>query len=402
MSKAENINSEMLKWARDTSGLSIGDAAHKIGLTSNEELTAADKLLTMESGEIKPTRMQLFKIARTYKRPLTLFYRNAPPERGNRGEDFRATTASVSPEQTGRLDALLRNIKARQGMVSSIVESDEDTDKLLFIESVSIKQPVATTTLQIRKLLRLDETTPPGKSKQSPDKLFADLRDRLEELGVFVLLAGNLGSHHTNIEANVFRGFAIADLFAPFIVINDQDAKAARSFTLMHEFTHLLIGSTGVSGAPTTVSASTLLGKVESYCNDVASEFLLPEASLPTTSEIDNIEEALDIVDGLVRSFKISHSMAAYRLMRTGQIDKDIYNGLLAIYSKKWLAARKKEKEGRSGAPHPIVVKKHKLGTALINIVKQTVREGELTYTKAAKVLGVKPHSVEPIISDGT
>ena len=35
---------------------------------------------------------------------------------------------------------------------------------------------------------------------------------------------GNLGSHHTDLEVEVFRGFALADDFAPFVVVNPKDS----------------------------------------------------------------------------------------------------------------------------------------------------------------------------------
>ena len=65
---------------------------------------------------------------------------------------------------------------------------------------------------------------------------------------MFVLLKGDLGNYRTAIDVEVFRGFAIADDIAPFVVINDNDSKAAWSFTLLHELTHLLLGQTGISG----------------------------------------------------------------------------------------------------------------------------------------------------------
>jgi hypothetical protein len=38
---------------------------------------------------------------------------------------------------------------------------------------------------------------------------------------------------------DVLRGFAIADPTAPFIVINDQDARPAWAFTAVHDLAHL-------------------------------------------------------------------------------------------------------------------------------------------------------------------
>jgi hypothetical protein len=62
------------------------------------------------------------------------------------------------------------------------------------------------------------------------DDFFKQLRTATETLGVFVLLVGDLGSYHSALSEEVFRGFALADPVAPFIVINDHDARTARSF----------------------------------------------------------------------------------------------------------------------------------------------------------------------------
>jgi Zn-dependent peptidase ImmA (M78 family) len=84
------------------------------------------------------------------------------------------------------------------------------------------------------------------RSQSSAEEAFSFLRSRAEEVGVFVLLKGDLGSHHTAIDLQTFRGFALADPVAPFVVINDQDSKSAWSFTLIHELAHLWLGQTGV------------------------------------------------------------------------------------------------------------------------------------------------------------
>ena len=91
---------------------------------------------------------------------------------------------------------------------------------------------------------------------------FALLRSRAENAGVFVLLKGDLGSRHTALPVELFRGFAIADEVAPFVAINDNDSTPAWSFTLLHEMVHLLLGQTGISGARSGT-------EVEEFCNNV-------------------------------------------------------------------------------------------------------------------------------------
>lgn len=402
MSRAENINPSILTWARETAGLSVDEAAERLGLASNSRGTAVEKLEAIERGDVRPTRNQLLKIATVYRRPLTVFYRVEPPAKGDRGEDFRTLAGSVSREESARLDALLRDIRARQDMVRSILQDDDDVRRLAFVGSMSINQSVFEASRRIRQVLGIGEEQEFWRNYGSSDELFAALRARVEKIGVFVLLIGNLGSHHTNISERVFRGFAIADEIAPFIVINDQDATTARSFTLIHELTHIFVGSTGVSGSPSMVEPRTALARVERFCNDVAGEFLLPQASLPAMRLLENFNQAAEVIRDIAESRNVSEAMVAYRFWRTGRIDDAIYRELTAVYVARWRAIRERRRERareeEGSGPSYYVVRKHRLGNALVNLVGRTLRANELTHTKAAKLLGIKPSSVEPLL----
>lgn len=157
ISRAENINHSILIWARETAGLSVEDAAARLGLTSGAGGTSTDKLEAFERGELKPTRKQLLKIAATYRRPLTAFYRATPPAPGNRGEDFRTLVGAISKREAALLDALIRDIRARQDLVRSILEDDEDVGPLAFVGSLQVIQDVADAAQTIRTALHIDE-----------------------------------------------------------------------------------------------------------------------------------------------------------------------------------------------------------------------------------------------------
>jgi hypothetical protein len=53
----------------------------------------------MELGDDEPTRPVLLKMAKTYHRPLLVFYLAEPPRTGDRGQDFRTLPgpAEVQP-----------------------------------------------------------------------------------------------------------------------------------------------------------------------------------------------------------------------------------------------------------------------------------------------------------------
>lgn len=126
MRQEERINPAILVWARESAGLNVEDAAKRLALGDTKSETGGQKLLELEQGRRRPTRAQLSKIAKTYRRPLLAFYMATPPNKPSRGEDFRSTGAEVSERENALLDALLRNIKARQEMVRDILENLDD------------------------------------------------------------------------------------------------------------------------------------------------------------------------------------------------------------------------------------------------------------------------------------
>ena len=51
------------------------------------------------------------------------------------------------------------------------------------------------------------------------------------------------------------------------------------------------------------------------------------------------------------------------------------------------------------GGPNYYVLRLHRIGDALLGVVRRALDEGTITYTKASRVLGVKPRNVERLLS---
>ncbi|HRW66042.1 MAG TPA: XRE family transcriptional regulator [Candidatus Competibacter sp.] len=260
------INPEILVWARETAGLSLEEGASAVGINAARGRTGVERLAALERGDEEPGRPLLLRMAQKYRRPLLTFYLDKVPRKGDRGQDFRTTPGAGPPAYDATVDALIRDINTRQSLVKSLLE-DEEALSLPFVASANINQGAESVASAIRETLRLNIEE--FRWQDSVEAAFKHLRSRIEASGVFVLLIGNLGSHHTNISPEVFRGFAIADPIAPFVVINDQDARTAWSFTALHEVAHLWLGATGISG-------SSMEARIETFCNDVAGRILLP------------------------------------------------------------------------------------------------------------------------------
>jgi len=388
------VKPEILVWARETAGLSLEDAVQRLGIKDARGRAAVDRLQAIETGEDAVSRPMLLKMAKNYRRPLLTFYMSAPPRRGDRGEDYRNLPEQHSDAEA-LVDALVRDIRARQAMVRAILEDEDEAEPLPFIGSASMEDGIAPVLQAIRRTLGLDLAE--YRAQASPESAFALLRGKVEAAGIFVLLAGNLGSHHTALDVSVFRGFALSDDLAPFIVINDQDARSAWSFTLLHELVHLWLGATGVSG-------SYAEARIERFCNDVASAFLLPsnELALVGVDRHTDIATATRLINDFATARHLSRSMVAYRLRGANLITDASWGELRANFRRLWQESRAAQRQlarDREGGPNYYVVRRHRLGSALLKFVARSVSGGALTPTKAGKVLGVKPRSVEPLLS---
>lgn len=381
------FNQEVFKWARESAGLSMDDAAHVLNIKM-------ESLEAVETGKCPPSRPLLLRMTKIYRRSLLTFYLPTPPRKGDRGEDFRTVSVDRTVGAEAAIDALVRDLRARQSLVRTILEDDEDTRPVPFVGSVTISIGVKALAESIASTLGLDRAE--FRRQRNSEQAFSLLRSKVEETGVFVLLIGNLGSHHSSIPVEAFRGFAIADRIAPFIIINDQDAKTAWSFTLLHELVHVWLGATGVSGGHSEQ-------RIEQFCNAVAADILVPAAELEAI-KIGGLElpDQLALVTKYASEWKVSRQMLAYGLLKVGNISQQAWQALDGALRDTWLAERQREKElgkGKKSKPSYYVIRRHRLGRAMLKFASRSLDAGTLSPSKAAQVLGVKPRSVFPLLS---
>lgn len=386
------VNPEILVWARETAGLSPEEAARKLAIRNIKRADALARLSGYETGAEEPSRALLARMSKQYRRPLLTFYLPEPPPRGDRGADFRTLSREVDQYDTGALDALIRELRARQSMVRDLLEDDDEAAPLPFVGSRAIADGQPAVLDSLRGLIDIDLAH--YRAQRNAGAAFDFLRDRTERAGIFVLLKGDLGSHHTAIEMEVFRGFSIADNIAPFIIINDRDSRAAWSFTLLHEAVHLILGQTGVSGQRSE-------NDNEEFCDDVASEFLLPdygarEIGLKNAGRLDSIAER---ISEFASERRLSRTMVAYRAYRADDIGKTQYWELAGKFREEWRQHRAAQRQSRDGGPSYYAVRRHRLGKGLLSLVSRMMAGGELSTSRAARILGVHPGQVQEILA---
>ena len=393
-----NVNPDILKWARETAGLSLEEAVQKLGINAARGIEPVSRLEQLESGKVAPTRPMLVKMSKQYRRPLLSFYLSAPPRQGDRGQDFRTLPAASAMTDNALMDAVVRDIRARQSLVRATLEEEAEAETIPFIGTArTTEEPVA---LAKRIADTIDFDIAAYRRSRTIGDAVTYLRSQIEAAGIFVLFVDNLGSHHTKLPVDVFRGFALADDVAPFVAVNANDSKGAQSFTMIHELAHLWLGLTGVSGRDAERD-------IEKFCNDVAGEFLLPALELQQLDITENtgIADAVQAISEFAQARKVSGIMVAYKLHRSGAFTFAFYQGIAETFRQNFLSQRGRDRElareADSGPTYP-VVRRHRAGPALVQLVDRMLGAGALTTTKAGKVLGVSARNVQSVLqADG-
>ena len=375
-----SVNPEVLIWARESADLDECQACQKLSVTQPQ-------LADMESGRIDPTPSLLESMATVYRTPLIAFYMKAPPAESDYGIDYRTRDAEDGAKTIGaHLKALFRETRVRQEMLRDALDDEEEAELLSFVASRSTSDGVEKTVTLLRKVIDIELTQYYAKS--GPTCAFDLLRDRIHDAGVYVLLEDDAESDESIAGFGDFRGFSIADPVTPFVVINGRVAETVLSFSLLHEFAHVVLGDTGIIGIDAR-------NDVEKFCADVASNFLLPTTELRALelhSETEFTATATQI-ERFAASRNLSRGMVAYRAWQTGKISSKSYRSMNQRSRSDWnqsangqSAALREQRDDRS----LYVRHRYRVGKKLVETTRILCLSGDLTTIKAARVLNVK------------
>lgn len=397
------ITPGLLRWAREEAGLSLSQAAAraKIGALKprgeSPGLEPWQRLKLWEEGEAALSYSQLESVAKAYRRPVLTFFLPAPPRSDSNLTDYRTVgDRIVNLKGSPEFAALIRRIEALHYSVKDIV-IETGGGPVKFVGSGRADENIAAAVQQIRGQIGFSFRDQQGINNS--ERLFSILRYHIEEIGIFVLVEGNLGSHHSAIPADVFRGVVISDSLAPFIIVNPNDAPAARVFTLVHELAHLWLGDTGVSNFNALAKEQPEYVNNEKFCNNIAAEFLAPEKEIRDIWDSGiNEHNVQNYISSFAKRFKVSEICIARRLLDLLLISSDYYWNFYKLYLSRIQKNKEKMRESEGG-PDPTIQNKFRLGSKLIETVIDAAQEGRISELDASQMLKVKINNFPDIYS---
>jgi len=194
------VKPDLLRWARDTAGFSIADAAKKARAKPHQ-------LRSWERGEAPPTVVQLRKLANTYKRPLAAFYLPKPPKPLPSLRDFRRPERAAQPQspqlRLAHRQAIYRREVALE-LLEAVGESPPD-----FPLSAHLRDDPEDTAAHLRQAIGV--TAQEQARWRHRYKALKRRRPACEDRGVF------------------------CEFPLPVIMLNIKDSPQRRIFTMLHE-----------------------------------------------------------------------------------------------------------------------------------------------------------------------
>ena len=384
-----DITPAVLKWARERSNLSIELAAKRIGV--NPERYA---LWENEDSSIRPTFTQLRKTAKVLHRPPSLFYLATPPVGFKPIKDLRQSMENRKQQYSPALVYEMELAQQRREILLELAGVLGHSDRPFNI-SADVNDDPEVVALKVRTELGVDFESQQKWRKKSELTPFQSWRRAIEDVGVLVF-------QMTRVNWEEASGFALATRLLPIVVVNRKDVANRRTFSLLHEFAHLVLGQTSASDLEIDMSRTLETEKIEAFCNAVAGAALVPQEYLLNQPEVRDkdrwSDEWSDIeVANLAKRFGVSRVVVLRRLLTFQKTTKAFYERSARRWSlefKEFLANKRRELDKRRedkstsfglDSSKEVMIN---FGQPYVGLVLESLNTNVISVNEASRLLG--------------
>jgi len=381
------VKPELLRWARTSAGLTTEVAARKA-------VVKAEVLAGWENGSSAPTIPQLRKLANIYKRPLAVFFLPAPPRGWDVMRDERRVDPGATSNESPALLLAIRETWERRDVVVDL--SDELEIKSALDVTAHLEDDPELVAADLRDALDVSEAE--QHSWPTPDSAFGKWRFAVERKSILVF-------SFPSVDVHEIRGFSISQPPIWAIAINSSDQPAAKTFTLMHELSHLALRSGAVMCEPIDHAAT----QVETFCNHVAGALLVPRDALMRDTDVRQASASRVWSDQeltrLSRRFLVSREVVLRRLLILGKTSTAEYQARRTVFESEflqWAAKRKRTQQERDGGPGYLETRISQMGRMYAGTVLDAYSRGSITLSDTCGYLGVKTNHIPKIQEDPT
>lgn len=370
------IEPSVLIWARESIGMTVPEVADKL----DKEPHA---ILQWEKGKDLPSMAQLEKLAYSvYKRPLAVFFLPKPPFETTPKQDFRTLPEKDLSKLSRPLRLFVRKAKHHQLILRQIFDNKNPAENPLHKEfKFRVSNNVESTAERLRDHLRI--TNELQRDFKNSEEAFKFYRGVVEKHGIYVF-------QYPFTDA---RGFSLMDREFPVIVLNSSDTWNGRIFTLVHELCHILFNTGGVF---TDHELKKNINKVEIFCNQFASAFILPANVLIHDSLVEQHgkkEWPETILQEIANTYKVSKEVVLRKLLDLNKTTQAFYKKMRTKWLNDFSIEKEARKKNKGGSYHTTNLSH--LGKNYVAGVLTSWHEGKLTESQVADILEVKINRIK-------
>ena len=356
------IKPELVIWAREHRGLSQEELAEKLGLPLGD-------IEAIEAGN-KVTNLTFFKrLSAKLKVPSGTLLRETPPDVPAMPADFR--THDGQPPKIGfEVRLAVSFARTLSENVRELVEN-ELTDPLPLLPRLTRTNDPEESGEAERQRLGVSGVAQLGWSSGTA---FRNWRSVIESAGTFVAIK--------NFPLDNCKGFTVYDhQNAPIIVLSKHEKlDVARTFTVLHEYGHLLLREPGFSDHDDR-------NPIEAWCNKFAAAFLMPRHVIreligpwPNVP----IEWSIDDIRNWAARLKVSQQALALRFEGLGLAPEGFY-GRIRAQQQQVTRAR------RSEGGNYVSTQVNELGDRYTKTVLNAENDHKIMMAEATELLAIRP-----------
>lgn len=336
-----------------------------------------------------PTFNQIQEFSKKSHIPLGYFFLKEPPVEKIDLLSYRTIDSYKLEKPSRNLIDTIREMELIQEWMSDyrhFIEADE----LGIVGSMQNNNNYLEISRTIRKDLNLNKNW--HTSCKDVTSAFNYLRNLLENIGIIVMVNSVVGNNnHRPLDINEFRAFVMVNKIAPLIFINGTDSKAARLFSLFHELAHIWIGISNLYND----TNNTLEGvnKVESICNAVAAELILPNDIFLIEWE-NNFNDHQEKIKKISMKYYCSEVVVARKALDNKKINYDDYISIVLNSIKNFNISKVKNTTG--GDYYNTM--KSRLDRIFVRALCDSVNTGRTSYTEAYRLTNTSSKTFAKVV----
>ena len=338
------------------------------------------------------TVSELNKLSKELRIPFGYFFLGEPPDEDIQLLKYRTVDNEEQAKPSRELIDTIKYMEKRQSFMRDALIEDGFLPHE-FVGSAAIKDNPEDLAVKITQELKLKKDW----NKNNP-AAFNVLREAASNLGILVMQNGVVGNNnHRVLNVAEFRAFVLIDEYVPLIFLNARDSANAKVFSLCHELVHIWLGVDELYNDNFTANQIFNNGQLESFCNEVAAEMLLPLSSIQST--LDPQHDIYTNIKHISKVFNVSELVVCIRLKAkkiiNGKVFNEVYANLLTEMREQLLVKQLQEK--KSGGDY-YATGGSRLDARFAATVSRKAREGRILYTEAYELVGAKGKTYDNLI----